>query len=271
MIIIAEIGWNHMGDIALAEEMVMKASSSGANMVKFQYWDPQFLKPGVWDTDGRREIYNKAVLTKEKIIKLMEISEKYNQEFLISVFGTKGAIFMKELEIKSIKIPSHETTNLKLIKYCADNFEYIYFSAGASTSNEILTAVNILKAGKADFCLMHCISSYPCGDDRINLPRLNWLKELHTDIGLSDHTSSSVIPAISVGLGVSVIEKHFTSDHNLPGRDNKFALEPDEFKMMTDNILTASLSMIDHGREYQDIESDTVNNYRGRWEPHDYD
>ena len=57
--IISEIGWNHMGDIALAEEMVMKAASSGANIVKFQYWDPQFLKPGVWDTDGRREIYNK--------------------------------------------------------------------------------------------------------------------------------------------------------------------------------------------------------------------
>jgi sialic acid synthase SpsE len=271
MKIIAEIGWNHMGDIALAEEMVMKAALSGANMVKFQYWDPKFLKPGVWDTDGRREIYNKAVLTKEKILKLMEISEKYNQEFLISVFGTKGATFMKDLGVKSIKIPSHETTNLKLIEYCAANFDYIYFSAGASTSDEVLTAVKILKAGKSDFCLMHCVSSYPCGNERVNLSRLNWLKGLHSVIGLSDHSSGSVIPAISVGLGVSVIEKHFTSDHDLPGRDNKFALEPDEFKLMSDNILIASDSMIDHGLEYQDIESDTVNNYRGRWEPHDYE
>lgn len=270
MKIIAEIGWNHMGDIVLAEEMIMKASLSGANMVKFQYWNPEFLKPGVWDTDGRREIYNKAVLTKAKILNLMDLSKKYNQEFLISVFGTEGAKFMMELGVKSIKIPSHETTNLKLISYCADNFEHIYFSAGASTSKEILTAVNILRNGKASFCLMHCVSSYPCADDRVNLPRLNWLKELHSNIGLSDHSASTVIPAISVGLGVSVIEKHFTSNHDLPGRDNKFALEPDEFKMMADNIVTATHSMTDHGLEYQDIESDTVNNYRGRWEPHDY-
>lgn len=270
MKIIAEIGWNHMGDIALAEEMIAKASLSGSNIVKFQYWDPKFLKAGDWDSDGRREIYNKAVLSKEKILKLMEISTQNNQEFLISVFGTKGASFMKELGIKSIKIPSHETTNIKLIQYCADNFEYIYFSAGASTEEEVLAAVNILKAGKSDFCLMHCVSSYPCLDEKTNLPRLNWLRNLHPVIGLSDHSSSTLIPAVSVGLGVSVIEKHFTSNHNLPGRDNKFALEPTEFKEMSNNINIALKSMIDHGIDYQDIESDTVNNYRGRWEPHDY-
>ena len=271
MKIIAEIGWTHMGDLSLAEEMIEKASSSGSNIVKFQYWDPKYLKPGDWDTDGRREIYNKAVLTEEKIKSLMQISKKYNQEFLISVFGTKGAAFMNDLGIKSIKIPSHETTNLKLLSYCVNNFDYIYFSAGASSSDEILTALEILNNGKAGFCLMHCVSSYPCGDDRINLPRLKWLQELCPVIGLSDHTSSTVIPAISLGLGVTVIEKHFTSDHELPGRDNKFALEPKEFQEMCENIVVASNSMIDHGLEYQDIESDTVENYRGRWEPHDYE
>lgn len=267
---IAEIGWNHMGDIDLAEEMIKMASDSGSNIVKFQYWNPKYLKAGEWDHDGRREIYNKAVLTPEKINSLMKLSDKYDQDFLMSVFGTKGAKFMNELGVSSIKIPSHETTNIKLIEYCALNFDYIYFSAGASTAEEVINAVDILKKGNADFCLMHCVSSYPCDDSRINLPRLNWLKQLHPIIGLSDHTSSVLIPSISVGLGVSVIEKHFTSNHNLPGRDNKFALEPKEFKNMSENIDIAINSMIDHGIEYQDIESDTVNNYRGRWEPHDY-
>ena len=54
MIIIAEIGWNHMGDNALAEDMIAAASESGANVVKFQYWDPAYLKAGSWDDDGRR-------------------------------------------------------------------------------------------------------------------------------------------------------------------------------------------------------------------------
>ena len=68
-----------------------------------------------------------------------------------------------------------------------------------------------------------------------------------------------------------MIEKHFTVDNKLPGRDNENALEPKEFLEMVGNIHQASSSLIDLGNNYLDIESDTVNNYRGRWEPHDYE
>ena len=67
MKIIAEIGWNHMGDASLAEEMISAASESGANIVKFQYWDPKYLKAGSWDNDGRREIYKKKTVTSETL------------------------------------------------------------------------------------------------------------------------------------------------------------------------------------------------------------
>ena len=95
-----------------------------------------------------------------------------------------------------------------------------------------MTAVEILNNGKANFCLMHCVSSYPCGDDRINLPRLKWLQELCPVIGLSDHTSSTVIPAISIGLGVTVIEKHFTDSNKRNGPDHKFSMNPKTWREM---------------------------------------
>ena len=120
--IIAEIGWNHMGDMVLAEDMIRAASESGADMVKFQYWDPKFLRPGPWDDDGRIEIYRKAALDSEKIQILQKISSENNVEFLISVFGTIGAKFIKDLDIDIIKIPSHETINIDLINFCAKNF-----------------------------------------------------------------------------------------------------------------------------------------------------
>ena len=271
MKIIAEIGWNHMGDVSLAEEMIAAASESGANVVKFQYWDPKYLKAGSWDNDGRREIYNKAALNEEKILGLVELSDKYNCEFLISVFGTIGAKLISDLGQSSIKIPSHETTNLKLIEFCSNNFSQIYFSAGASTEDEILRAVDVLRSGTASYNLMHCISSYPCPDEKINLSRIGWLASLSDDVGFSDHTKSTIIPAISVAYGVSAIEKHFTTDNNLPGRDNENALEPKEFNEMVMNIHSAEKATIDHGIDFQDIESDTVENYRGRWEPHDYE
>ena len=66
--IIAEIGWNHMGNIKLAEKMIKSASKNGADICKFQTWSEKNLKPGPWDKDGRREIYKKAELTQKKHI-----------------------------------------------------------------------------------------------------------------------------------------------------------------------------------------------------------
>lgn len=271
MKIIAEIGWNHMGEATLAEEMISAASESGANIVKFQYWNPEYLKKGSWDDDGRREIYNKAALNQEKIVGLVELSKKYNCEFLISVFGTIGAKLIHDLGQRTIKIPSHETTNLKLIEFCSNNFSHIYFSAGASSEKEVYEAVEILKSGSSSFNIMHCVSSYPCPNEKINLSRMAWLGSLSNDIGFSDHTSSTVIPAIAVTYGATAIEKHFTTDNNLPGRDNKNALEPKAFKEMVNNIYESISALKPLGNGYLDIEADTIENYRGRWEPHDYE
>ena len=58
--LIAEIGWNHMGSISLAEKMIKAAKKSGADFAKFQTWSVSRLKSGAWDNDGRREIYEKA-------------------------------------------------------------------------------------------------------------------------------------------------------------------------------------------------------------------
>ena len=60
--LIAEIGWNHMGSIPLAEKMIKAAKRSGADYAKFQTWSVKNLKPGPWDNDGRRQIYEKAEL-----------------------------------------------------------------------------------------------------------------------------------------------------------------------------------------------------------------
>lgn len=268
--IIAEIGWNHMGDNSLAEEMIKSAKESGASTVKFQYWDPTHLKSGAWDTDGRREIYDKAALTIDKVSELQKMSSEIGCNFLISVFGTIGAKVISDLGIKKIKIPSHETTNIKLIEFCSSHFDYIYFSAGASTEDDVLNAVEILTNGDADFNLMHCVSSYPCADENANLNRINWLNKMHSSVGYSDHTQSTIVPALAILNGATVIEKHFTIDKNLPGRDNKFALDSKEFNEMCRNINVASNSIISRGNGYQSIEEDTVMNYRGRWEPQDY-
>ena len=118
---IAEIGWNFMGNMKLAEEMIFSAKNAGATTVKFQYWSPSKLKPGDWDHDGRREIYERAQLTQQKISELQSYTKKAGLEFLISVFNAADAKIMTDLKITEIKIPSHEITNVELHKFCIQN------------------------------------------------------------------------------------------------------------------------------------------------------
>ena len=74
--IIAEIGWNHMGNINLAKKMITQAAKAGANICKFQTWRVENLKSGPWDLDGRKEIYKKAQLKKQDYKKLISFCKK---------------------------------------------------------------------------------------------------------------------------------------------------------------------------------------------------
>ena len=65
--IVAEIGWNFLGDINLAKKMILSAKRSGADAVKFQIWNPKNLRKGSWDKDGRRKLYEKSFLDKKSI------------------------------------------------------------------------------------------------------------------------------------------------------------------------------------------------------------
>lgn len=266
---IAEIGWNFLGDIELANKMVAAAAKSGATHVKFQYWCVDKLKDGEWDNDGRREIYEKAELNKDKIRQLIDIATEHNVEAFFSVFDVRDAKDILDIGSDIIKIPSHEISNIELIEFCCKNFDLVLISAGACSEAELLKLKEVVDAlgcsGK--ICVMHCVSSYPCPNENANIPRLQTLKTLFNkaDLGLSDHTGSVVVPAVAAAYGATVIEKHFTVDHSLPGRDNKFALLPDEFAQMVAFHKEAMSALIFKGVGFQECERATVEYYRGRW------
>ena len=264
--VIAEIGWNFMGDMDLAKKMISAAKESGADIAKFQYWNPSRLKPGIWDEDGRREIYENAKLDDEKIHQLKKFCEYEGINFLVSAFNVHDAKYLKANGLINIKVPSHEVANYELHKYSAKNFDQIFVSLGAGETHEIEKTIEIYNSEKAaNWIGMHCVSSYPVPANKANLLRLNYLKDRVLKLGYSDHTSDMITPSVAVAFGISVIEKHFTIDKELPGRDNKFALDADEFKIMVQNIRLAEDALIDHGNDPMDIEMDTIKNYRGRW------
>ena len=261
--IIAEIGWNHMGNIDLAEKMIIEAKKAGADFAKFQTWSVKNLRPGPWDSDGRREIYQKAELKEKDHIIINKICKKNGIKFLTSLFNIDDYTIIKKLNLNTIKIPSPENRNKELIKMCDKEFKYIYLSTGAAKVNEIKNSLNFIKK-KSKVALMHCVSSYPCDDKIVNLPRINELKKLTKNIGISDHSPDILSCILSLMQGVTLIEKHFTIDNNLPGRDNKFAILPDELKQLriaSDRFIKmnhAYNSLLKSDKEIRSI-------YSGRW------
>ena len=174
--VIAEIGWNHCGDINLAKKFVESASKNGATYAKFQTWSTSRLKNGAWDHDGRKEIYEKAELSIEDHKTLIKCCEENNISFLSSVFSIPDAQLLLDLGCEIVKIPSFESRNHELISFCDNNFKTIIMSTGTSTFEEVSESIN--KIINADLYLMHCVSIYPQDYSEANLPKMKKLMSI---------------------------------------------------------------------------------------------
>ena len=70
---------------------------------------------------------------------------------------------------------------------------------------------------------------------------------------------------LDIGEGAVIIEKHFTINKDLPGRDNKFSILPEQLKDLSDFIKSRESMMIDQGTGYNIKEKDSRLNYTGRF------
>ncbi len=265
---IAEIGWNFIGDMELAHRMIIAAKQAGADYAKFQVWDPDNLKLGPWDEDGRREIYEKAFLDDERIKQLHDMCVQEEIGFFVSVFEKRSMDRVIALSTDIIKIPSHECVNWPLIDKALEKFDQVFLSIGALTEDQLSTLVDKYQKAQ-NLIVMHCVSAYPLNIENVNLPKMIYLKEAFGTVGYSSHFTGTIDAVLACALGAEYVEKHFTVDHNLPGRDNKFALLPDAFETMIDEAHLARASMNDCGKGIQDCEKDVATIMRGRWSKHD--
>ena len=78
---------------------------------------------------------------------------------------------------------------------------------------------------------MVCTSSYPANPIDSHLNRIKTLKKrFNVNVGISDHTLGIGVSLAAIGLGATIIEKHFTLRRSDGGPDGAFSMEPEEFK-----------------------------------------
>ncbi len=261
--IIAEIGWNFLGDLNLAKGMIKSAKENGADAVKFQLWNPNNLIPGAWDNDGRREIYNKAYINEQKFEMLYNFSESLSIDCFASIFSEDELKTHLKISNKFIKIPSMEAYDLDLIKKCLSKFNKVIVSTGALKINELKNLESL--SDHENLIVLHCVSSYPLEFNKCNFAKFFYLKKKFRSVGYSGHAKGIDDSIFALANGAEVIEKHFTTSRDLDGRDNKFAILPTELKKLKEFSTRCKQMNSNLGLDLQKDEEDVFNSYRGRW------
>lgn len=261
VLIIAEAGVNHNGNIDLAKKLIDAAADAGVDYVKFQTFNSKKLvsknaQKADYQKENTKEVgetqlkmLQKLELSKENHLVLIEYCKSKNIKFLSTAFDLDSIDFLEELKIDLWKVPSGEITNLPYLRKIGALGKPIIISTGMADMNEIEDAIKAVVNVGADpnkITVLHCNTEYPTPMGDVNLRAMNSIKnKFHVPVGYSDHTMGIEIPIAAVALGAKVIEKHFTLDNTMDGPDHKASLAPQELKAMVSAIRNIEKAMGD--------------------------
>ena len=250
-VITIEVGNNHNGDIELAKKYIDEAKHCGVDAIKFQtetydgLWVDKYLdvelNVGVYK-GKRRDYHEKTLFYTNDWYDIADYAKKVGITLFSTPTDFESIDLLDELEVPVYKVASMDIINLPLLKYISQKRKPIIISTGASTCEEIDFAVNTIKnKGNENIALLQCTSKYPSPLKSLNISAIPTMKQKYKiPIGFSDHSLHPFIgPLISIGLGATIIEKHFTLDKTLPGPDHSFALDPSELELMINSVRSA--------------------------------
>ena len=250
-LIIAEAGVNHNGSLHKAKQLIDIAKLSGADIVKFQTFDPdklvtksaskaKYQKKYTKNQETQYQMLKKLMLKPKEHKELINYSKKRKIEFLSTAFDEQNLKMLLKLGIKRIKIPSGEINNRQLLIFAGKKKIPIILSTGMAYLHEVSEALKVItKSGtpKSKITVLHCTSEYPAAFKNINLLAMKSMQnKFNVSVGYSDHTLGSEVSIAAVALGARVIEKHFTISRKLIGPDHKSSLEPNELKNLVNSI-----------------------------------
>ena len=242
--IIAEIGSNHNGDMALCRRLIDSAAEAGANAVKFQSWtessliaEEEYARNVEYSDKKRhfgslREMVNAYQFTPEQHFEAEAHCRRRKIAFCSTPFSIGEVDLLEKLNVPFFKIASMDIGHLELLRHVARKYKPVVISTGMATLGEIERAVLTIKVeGNNQIALLHCVSLYPPEYGMIHLRNMETLrKAFDVTVGFSDHTMGIAIPLAAIALGASIIEKHFTLDQEMAGWDHAISANPVELR-----------------------------------------
>jgi N,N'-diacetyllegionaminate synthase len=245
----AEIGINHNGDMNLAHKSIDAAADAGADAVKFQNYRTkdfisdaslkyEYTSRGQTVIESQQEMFKRCELSPDSLRQLREHCDERTVIFFSTPSSEQGVRELLDLGVPLLKNGSDYLVHLALIRAMAQTGIPTVLSTGMSEYQDIEDAVNAFRdAGGRDLILLHCTSSYPTPPEDVHLRKMAALAEaFQCPVGFSDHSWGNIAGIGAAALGACMIEKHFTTDKNLPGPDHPFSADPVEFAALVQAV-----------------------------------
>lgn len=242
--VVAEIGINHNGDIAIAKSLIDLAVQSGFDAVKFQkrtvevVYTPAELagsRPSPFgETNG--DLKYRLEFGYDEYTEIDRYCKSKGIMWYTSPWDPQSVDFLEQFDPPCYKVASACLVDHKLLKHIRSKGRPVIMSTGMSTLEEIDQAVEIFE--RTPLVLLHCTSTYPCSNEEINLAVIATLRERYgKPIGYSGH-ESSLPPSIMavVGFGACMVERHITLNRAMWGTDQAASLEPRGMELLVKYI-----------------------------------
>lgn len=243
--IIAEIGINHNGDLALAKKLIEWAALCGCDAVKFQkrtidkVYSSEYLdsyRESPWGTTQRAQKEG-LEFGKEEYDFIDTYCKENNIAWFASAWDIDALRFLRQYDLPYNKIASAMLTNKEFLEEVAKEGKHTFIATGMSTYEEIDQAVDVFKRLNCPFELMHCNSTYPMKNEDANLKVIETLRNRYQcNVGYSGHETGRIVSLAAAALGATSIERHITLDRTMYGSDQAASLEVDDLQRLVKDI-----------------------------------
>ncbi len=271
IVIVAEIGINHNGDMSICKELIDVAADSGCDAVKFQKRDldkvytQEFLdspRESQWGTT-QREQKSGLEFSKEQYEEIDQYCKEKNIEWFASAWDLNSQKFLQQFDCKYNKIASAMIVYEDLLKMVAKEGKHTFISTGMTTYDDIQKAVDIFRAANCSFELMHTVSTYPMKTEDANLNMIKTLREkFKCDVGYSGHESGLAVSYGAAALEISSLERHITLDRSMYGSDQSASVEPSGFRNLIGSVRKIEQAMGDGEKRVIEAEAPIAKNLR---------
>src|SRR3954463_11884591 len=268
--VIAEIGHNHQGDVGIAKRLIDAAKECGVDAVKLQkrsnralytrdfYEQPYENELSFGRTYGEHR--EALELSADDYRELLRHAREVGVTLFATAFDFESADLLAELDVPAFKFASGDLRNTPLQRHVAAFGKPMLLSTGGGTMEDVERAVEAILPLNEQLCVLQCTAAYPASVEDLNLNVITTLRERFPSlvIGLSDHQNGIAMALVAYMLGARVIEKHFTLDHALKGRDHAFSLMPEGMRRLIRDLHRVPAALGDAEKRPLAIEADPL-------------